>query len=237
LNSSAYRDEATGSHLVPWELRVLAVRLQGVGFNDPRKIIMGYYDLARQARMEIAGLNGKNVLYDEPERLLWETRLSDLGLRVASALVEMEDFEGATHHLRKLSSSRSYLQVAHLNLQKAILWLRIGDVEAARGCMSGDAEADGIIAALSDVAEGSYGDAVNAWQALCERNSGNAMYRQNLAVCLLYAGRMDEVCALIRCWKSMEDMSNAILGPHYTRRLGSGRKCLPRSDIQSMHYL
>jgi trafficking protein particle complex subunit 12 len=193
LNSSAYRDEATGSHLVPWELRVLAVRLQGVGFNDPRKIIMGYYDLARQSRLEIANLSGKNTLYDESERTLWETRLSDLGLRVASALVEMEDLEGATHHLKKLSNSHSSSQMTYLDMQRAILWLRIGNVEAARGCISGDSEADGVVAALSDVAEGNYGDAVNAWQVLCERNPGNGMYRQNLAICLLYAGRMDRV--------------------------------------------
>jgi hypothetical protein len=173
---------------------VLAVRLQGVGFNDPRKIIMGYYDLARQARLEISNLNGKNALYDEPERLLWETRLSDLGIRVASALVEMEDLEGATHHLRKLSSSGPPFKIRHLNLQMAILWLKIGDVEAARSCMSGDAEIDGVVAALSDVAEGNYVEASNAWQALCKRDPGNGMYRQNLAVCLLYAGRMNEVC-------------------------------------------
>lgn len=193
LNSSAYRDEATGSHLVPWELRVLAVRLQGVGFNDPRKIIMGYYDLARQARLEISKLNAKNTSCDDEEKALWETRLSDLGIRVASALVEMEDLEGATHHLRKLSSSGLSFKMRHLNLQSAILWLRIGDVEAARSCMSGDAEVDGVVGALSDVAEGNYGEASNAWQALCERDPGNGMYRQNLAVCLLYAGRMDEV--------------------------------------------
>lgn len=213
LNSSAYRDEATGSHLVPWELRVLAVRLQGVGFNDPRKIIMGYYDLARQARGEITRLNGRNALYDEPERMLWETRLADLGLRVASALVEMEDLEGATHHLRKLSSGRASSQTRHLNLQMAMLWLRIGDVEAARRCMSGDAEVDGVVAALSDVAEGNYGEAANAWQGLCERNPGNGMYRQNLAVCLLYAGRMDEVCAPLKPLSHREDAADIILRP------------------------
>lgn len=60
--------------------------------------------------------------------------------------------------------------------------------------MSGDAEVDGVVAALSDIAEGNYGEASNAWQALCERDPGNGMYRQNLAICLLYAGRMEEVC-------------------------------------------
>jgi trafficking protein particle complex subunit 12 len=194
LNSSAYRDEATGSHLVPWELRVLAVRLQGVGFNDPRKIIMGYYDLARQARAEISRLKGKAGLEEEEaERKMWEERLLDLGIRVASALVEMEDLEGASHHLRKLSSNASPSSTQYLDLQRAILWLRIGDVEAARRCISGDSDVARVVIALGEMADGNYAEGATAWQRLCNRDPRNGMYRQNLAVCLLYAGRMDEV--------------------------------------------
>lgn len=222
LNSSAYRDEATGLHLVPWELRVLAVRLQGVGFNDPRKIIMGYYDLARQARAEITKLKGKSGLEEEIERKMWEERLSDLGIRVASALVEMEDLEGATHHLRKLSSSASPSSMQHLDLQRAILWLRIGNIEAARRCVSGDSDTANVVAAISDMADGNYEEAVQAWQALCERYPENGMYRQNLAVCLLYAGRMDEVCYSVRLFSQIIKTANIIqTGTHHPRNPSS----------------
>ncbi len=153
---------------------------------------MGYYDLARHARAEIARLKGKTETEDVAERKMWEERLADLGIRVASALVEMEDLEGATYHLGMFSSTSS--QPQHLSLQKVILWLRIGNAAAARRCVSGNAEADAVVAALADMADGKYKEAVEAWKHLCEEDSANGMYRQNLAVCLLYMGRMDEVC-------------------------------------------
>lgn len=190
LNSSIYRDDATGTHLVPWELRVLAVRLQGVGFNDPRKGVMGYYDLARELRTDISKLRGKGGDVNE-ERAMLEARLADLGIRVASALIEMEELDGAVCHLSKLSTIP--LQFPQIRLQKALLLLQLGDVAAAQKCVVGDSEGDKIVAALSDMADGKYGDAVEAWKALCERDESNTLYSQNLAVCLLYAGRMDEV--------------------------------------------
>lgn len=193
LNSSVYRDESTGAHLVPWELRVLAVRLQSIGFNDPRKGIMGYYDLARQARAELSKVKAKSDFGDGAERKLWEARLADLGIRVASALMEMEDLEGAAHHLATLSEQSTNLEAKPLNLQRAILWLKIGNVEAAQRCVAGDAESAEIVAALGNMADGEYEEAARAWNALCVKDGQNAMFKQNMAVCLLYAGKMEQV--------------------------------------------
>ncbi|OAF62628.2 hypothetical protein VC83_01124 [Pseudogymnoascus destructans] len=108
LNSALYLDPLTSAHLVPWELRVLAVRLQGIGFNDPRRGVVGYFELARDARRALAAL--RKAIAEDPEsgdatlveRQMWEERLVDLGVRVAGALVEMEDLEGAAMHLRTL---------------------------------------------------------------------------------------------------------------------------------------
>ncbi|KAI9730318.1 MAG: hypothetical protein M1818_008221 [Claussenomyces sp. TS43310] len=187
LNSSTYRDDVLGSHLVPWELRVLTVRLQGIGFNDPRRCVMGYYDLAREARLEISKVKGTPS--SDEEKMIWESRLEDLGIRVASALVEMEDLDGAAYHLSTLQPSDD----PKLRLAIALLWLQIGDLTAARGCASGDADIDGVVSALSNMADGKYNEAVQQWRALCDGGSGNEMYAQNLAVCLVYSGRMDEV--------------------------------------------
>lgn len=186
LNSSTYRDDLSGRHLVPWELRVLAVRLQGIGFSDPRKGVMGYYDLAREARIEMSKLSAEEGS-EEKEKL--ERKLGDLGIRVASALVEMEDLDGAAHHLSTLGSSSD----PQLEFTKALLWLRVGDLDAAQRCVSGDVDNDAVISALSRMADGEYSDAVAQWTRLCERDSGNEMFAQNLAVCLLYSGRMQEV--------------------------------------------
>jgi hypothetical protein len=211
LNSSYYRDEETGLHLVPWELRVLAVRLQGMGFNDARRGVMGYYDLARQCRLSLTSLkktlqtsSSSDALTTE-ERLALEqevtlltARLSDLGIRVASALIEMEDLEGATRHLKTLSLAKP--PDANLRTQKALLFLYLGDIDAARSCISspeGERE-EKVILALAHMGDSKYESAVLIWEHLISSASEGqdldiSMYRNNLAVCNLYLGHLNSV--------------------------------------------
>ena len=241
LNSAYYRDENDGKHLVPWELRVLAVRLQGMGFNDARRGVVGYYDLAREARLILSSLKKSRREMkakaktpereedsdakgdEEDEKLgqleqeiqIWDHRLAELGIRVASALIEMEDLEGATRFLASLTPSpssqpASSLSTSHLSIQKALLWLCIGDVEAARSCVrraspgseSGNDEQtisneQKVILALANMADSDFEKAVNGWRDLIDTDTTEegekAMWRQNLGVCYLYLGRMDEV--------------------------------------------
>jgi len=214
LNSSYYRDEE-GRHLVPWELRVLAVRLQGMGFNDARRGVMGYYELGREARLRLTSLkktrtssttispNGDEEKRDvdeevEAEIKIWETRLQELGIRVASALVEMDDLEGAARFLSTLSPSTAFA-IESLESQKALLYLCLGDVEAARSCISSSTSSNEskakVILALAHMADSDFASAVTIWEELIggPENGEEAMYRQNLGVCLLYLGRMEEV--------------------------------------------
>jgi trafficking protein particle complex subunit 12 len=197
LNSSYYLDDLTSAHLVPWELRVLAVRLQGMGFNDARRGVMGYFDLARDARISLSNLK-KDREGNEGEIKMWEHRLEDLGIRVASALVEMEDLDGAARFLQTLKpSSPAHWQ---LEMKKALLWLCMGDVDAARSCLRDDDEREkNMILALAYMADNEFENAVKLWNDMLssprsEDDAGErAMWRQNLGVCLLYLGRMDEV--------------------------------------------
>ncbi|KAE9376482.1 hypothetical protein N431DRAFT_181368 [Stipitochalara longipes BDJ] len=221
LNSSYYRDDE-GRHLVSWELRVLAVRLQGMGFNDARRGVMGYYELGREARLNLTSLkksrtstltvgsDGDEEKRDVDEALeaeiqIWETRLQELGVRVASALVEMDDLEGAARFLATLSPSTPS-SISALDVQKALLYLCLGDVEAARSCISAStsgsessaAEAK-VILALAHMADSDFSSAVTIWEELIASSTSSPsqiseepMYRQNLGVCLLYLGRMSE---------------------------------------------
>jgi tetratricopeptide (TPR) repeat protein len=208
LNSSYYRDDVSGSHLVPWELRVLAVRLQGMGFNDARRGVMGYYDLAREARLLLTSLKKTRIAKEEKDESveeeikLWEGRLAELGIRVASALIEMEDLEGATRFLSTLKPSSSATPDANLKLemQKALLWLCLGDVDAARACLSraveGDQQEKQVILALAYMADSDFENAVKVWEELisgADAGGEMAMWKQNLGVCYLYLGRMDSV--------------------------------------------
>lgn len=204
LNSSYYRDDASGIHLVPWELRVLAVRLQGMGFNDARRGVMGYYDLVREARSHLKSLKKQNAVEETEEIVeeidLWEDRLSELGVRVASALIEMEDLSGARHFLSSLSSASSDTD-QQLQIQKALLYLCIGDIETARSCITALDEGHGckVILALAHMADSEFEKAVPIWEGLIvlAAKEGDmkekSMYKQNLAVSLLYLGHMDQV--------------------------------------------
>lgn len=169
---------------------------------------MGYYDLAREARLVLTSLKKtraeKEELGVEKEIKLWEERLAELGVRVASALVEMEDLEGATRFLSTLkpSANTSSDGVLRLEMQKALLWLCLGDVEAARTCVAGgevDSEKK-VILALAHMADSDFELAAKAWELLVEGEGSEAekaMWKQNLGVCFLYLGRMDAVSFLL----------------------------------------
>jgi tetratricopeptide (TPR) repeat protein len=174
-------------HIVPWPLRVLAVRLQSIGFGDPRRGITGLYELGFEARQEIMrpGL-------DKSKRQIWQERLLDLGVRSVNALVEMSDLDAAQRSLNSLGFGDS----DSIKLRAALLALRIGDVTAAKEILSkSDALQEGILKPLTSMADGRYDDAISEWRALLENpiKSNEPMIVQNLAVCLLYTGQLNEV--------------------------------------------
>ncbi|KAL8359461.1 hypothetical protein RB601_007828 [Gaeumannomyces tritici] len=189
-------------HLVPWELRVLAVRLQSLGFGDPRRSVMSYYELAREARARLARATAN---HDNSARELWRGRLAELGLRVAGALVEMDDLSGAAAHLASLPVVQN--GTSRLATARALLWLHLGDVDAARACVNAgreggpsfapDSSRDKVISALCDMADGDYESALATWTDLREELPRDEMVGVNTAVCLLYVGRMEQGRAIL----------------------------------------
>ncbi|KAI1641149.1 hypothetical protein F4809DRAFT_636921 [Biscogniauxia mediterranea] len=203
LNSAFYLDPLTGAHLVPWHLRTLAVRLQTIGFGDPRRAVMSYYDLAREARLEIARAHREA---DAAAVELWKRRLADLGIKVAGALVEMDDLAGAAEHLNSMAAVGLSGDDGQLAVAQALLWLHLGDVEAARRCVRREGDAGGgssitttserVVGALADMADGEYETALGKWRELRDEMKASGtedeMIGVNLAVCLLYTGKMEE---------------------------------------------
>ncbi|KAI9783570.1 MAG: hypothetical protein M1839_003740 [Geoglossum umbratile] len=196
LSSSYYRDPLTNAHLVPWELRVLAVRLQGIGFGDWRRGIMGYYELAREARVEGGNASGE-------EREVWRGRVKDLGIRVGDSLVEMGDLEGAGRHFEGLREALEGSGEEGYREKLALLHLRIGNLSAAQSLYppSSSADSSSPLPALISMASGDFHTAATLWSALLAKEPpnetptatrDNALPLQNLAICLLYTGQLSE---------------------------------------------
>ncbi|KAI4193217.1 MAG: hypothetical protein LQ350_008427 [Teloschistes chrysophthalmus] len=103
IHSAYYIDDDTGECILPWELRVLAVRLQNLG---TRAQVQGYYDLAAYARRRLTATPGKyqNVSNDNTAeaRKLWKDRLKDLSYRITNSLIETGDLAAASRHLESL---------------------------------------------------------------------------------------------------------------------------------------
>lgn len=191
LNAPIYRDQASGHHLVPWNLRVLAVRLQAIGFDDWRQGVMNYYSLAREARLRFRR--------SESNRDLWQTRLQDISIRIANALVEMGDLGGTARHLESLPATQDPQMAQRL----ALVYLNIGDVERARHCLDQDIpdsrQSGSYLRALCSMADGDYEGALEGpagWlvnQDFYREVRGSGLVTQNVAACYLYTGRIQEV--------------------------------------------
>ena len=187
VNSPFYIDDATRQSLLPWELRVLAVRLQGIGYGDTKKGISGYYDLANEARAEV------KASADVEEKHVWKQRLEDLGLCVANALIESGDTGAAIRHLESLRPRSGKTKDA-LDARLALLYVHLGDVDAARRCLSHSTASNiASLQPLFSMADGQYSESAEEWKALPPSD----VVTQNLAVCLFYTGKVDETAELL----------------------------------------
>lgn len=200
LSSGFYRHPLTNAHPVPWDLRLLVVRLAALGYGEWRKGIMGYYELARECRESILKSNTAE------EKALWRSRLRDCGIRVANILVEMGDLEGAGRHLATLSGGSDSTEAAtrEISLMETLVWLRVGDIASARRCLAAASTTsdnhslvDAILHALIQLADSDFEAAASAFRALHIQYRSDAMISQNLAVCLVYTGCIAEAKDLL----------------------------------------
>ncbi|CEJ56468.1 hypothetical protein PMG11_02674 [Penicillium brasilianum] len=195
-------------HIVPWPLRVLAVRLQSIGFGDSRRSIGGLYEIGLEARGHITR-NGCS----ESERKIWRERLADLGIRSVNALVEMGDLDAAKRSLEALRASDEDTEA--MKLRKALLYLRIGDLDAAERVFGNSRESKeaALLKPLLSMSEGRYQEAVTEWRALHEdtQRTDGALVGQNLAVCLLYSGKLDEARLLLEAQVSAHQSFGSLI--------------------------
>ncbi|CAI7619436.1 unnamed protein product [Penicillium glandicola] len=195
-------------HIVPWPLRVLAVRLQSIGFGDSRRSIGGLYEIGQEVRREIMRSEAT-----EAEREVWKQRLADLGVRSVNALIEMGDFDTARRSLDNLRVSGPESSIT--KSRKALLLLRIGDLDAASQVFgdANDTKEAALLKPLISMSDGRFADAVAEWRILGEdrTRTDGALVAQNLAVCLLYAGQLDESRQLLEAQVSSNHSFSSLI--------------------------
>ena len=170
--------------LIPWELRLLLVRLQSLTAADGgRRGIMALYTLAAEVRSHIREARSSG---NEAELMTWTERLRDLGLRVADGLVETGELETASRHLDTLTDADND-EVAY---RKALLRLRVGHVAGAKAQIERleDKRRRKDLETLLKLADGE--DTVSSWQELIQEGDGSLLHSNNLAVSLLYTGHI-----------------------------------------------
>lgn len=180
-------------HIVPWPLRILAVRLQSIGFGDSRRGIGGLYEIGLEAWREIMRPD-----ISREEKVIWKERLEDLGIRSVNALIEMGDFDAAKRSLHNMRTAGSGSDGN--SMRKVLLFLLIGDLDGAKQVFDqsnqSDQSEEALLKPLLSMAEGNYKNAVTQWRSLLESQPNRpdeAMISQNLAVCFLYTGHLNEV--------------------------------------------
>ena len=178
---------------VPWELRLLLVRLQSISAaDDGRRGVMSLYALSGEVRSHLAEAKADG---DEASVQVWSERLKDLGLRVTDTLVEIGELETAVRHLDTLVN----VDADVVNSRKALLSIRMGDIGSAKTSLDKVSPGVGkdVHVALLQTAGGDFGKAVDLWRTLVEQHPDNELLGQNLSACLLYTGRITEARSIL----------------------------------------
>lgn len=180
------------THIIPFPLRLQALRLQAIGFSDPHRGISALYDLGLECRE-----HATSPSTTPEERETWARRLSEIGMKVVNALIEMGDLNCASRTLATIKPSNSNSD-STWKTRMVLLYLKIGDLSGAQQLMQGLIGTDehmSLLGPLLTFAEGRYEDAALTWEKSLEPDLSNeqaVLIKQNLAVAYLYSGHIQK---------------------------------------------
>ncbi|KAF8936547.1 hypothetical protein BGZ58_004042 [Dissophora ornata] len=194
--------------IVPFELFVLKARLQG-HLGDIYEAIDQLYDLIMRCKKfeAICCVNEDNTGVRQ-----WQDLTGQLHLMVLNYLVELKDFPSATRHGRELA--KKYPHDINFNSGLGRLYLQLGDLERAEEvfkCVEDmvkghQTQSEGNQAqaqthfklqltmnrALLAVTQGQWLAAKSAFEEVLVQEPENLAATNNLVVCELYAGQLNE---------------------------------------------
>lgn len=186
-------------HLMPFAFRVQAIRLQNIGFSDPRRGITALYDLGLEIREQL-----RSPYTQEREKEIWTERLVSLSMHVVNALVELGDLDCASRTLAQSEPKLSDSEAHNSWLMRMVLLLvRLGHMQKVLGYIDqydGDLEEKSLLTSIVAFSDGKIDESIHL---LKQASQGNAKYqtaivaRQNLAVAYVYTGRISEAKAIL----------------------------------------
>lgn len=177
------------THIMPFSLRLQALRLQGIGFSDPRRGVSTLYDIALECREHLSATNAT-----AKQRELWTERLHEVSIRVVNALIEMGDLDCAARTLETMRPGKDAGLALWIS-RMALLRIKMGDLLKAQKLIESSSLGSQEKLALSSllaIAEGRYDDASKTLSA-SEAGADpvmRALIKQNLAVAYLYQGEV-----------------------------------------------
>ncbi|KAJ9643850.1 uncharacterized protein PV06_08979 [Exophiala oligosperma] len=178
-------------HIMPFSLRLQALRLQSIGFSDPRRGVTTLYDLAFECREHLS-TPGISV----EDHSIWTERLQEMSIRVVNALIEMGELDCAARTLATMKPSDDK-STALWTSRMVLLRIKMGDFQRAHDLVESTTLATHdklALRSLLAIAEGRYDEASQAFSE-CEEGTDpalKALIKQNLAVALLYNGEVSK---------------------------------------------
>lgn len=176
-------------HIMPFSLRLQALRLQSIGFSDPRRGVSTLYDTALECREHLSAPN-----VSAEQRTLWGQRLQEISIRVANALIEMGDLDCAVRTLETMKPNKSD-DFPLWTSRMVLLRIKMGDISKAHELTKSrelNPQDKLALGSLLAIAEGRYNDAAEG--LLKNEATANpalkALIKQNLAVAYLYKGEV-----------------------------------------------
>lgn len=185
-------------HIMPFPLRIQAIRLQNIGFSDPRRGVTALYDLGLEAREHIT-----SPYIREAERNEWRDRLKSLVIHVVNALIELGDLDCAQRTLAQ-SKPQDIKEQAKWVSRMVLMLVKLGQFDKAQAYIDMLGEDDKHRALLSSVlasADNKVADAATLLENAIEKGADQdivILARQNLAVAYLYLGRITDARGLLQ---------------------------------------
>ena len=177
------------THIMPFSLRLQALRLQSVGFSDPRRGVSSLYDVALECREHLS-----SPMTGPEQRRLWTERLEEVSLRVVNSLIEMGDLESATRSLEGLKPAQGK-DLAVWTSRMILLRMKMGDIAGVDRLVETldiDVPERPLLESLSAIAHGHFEKAskILSQDTASSNPATEALVKQNLAVAYLYRGEI-----------------------------------------------